>query len=253
MKLIVNGDDFGFSKEINSNIIKCHNDGILTSTTLIAYGKGFTEAVALAESHPKLGVGIHLILDGDFKLINTPSSLIDCRTGYFYKYSDVVKKITSGSFSHSDLVQEYSCQIEKILDAGVQITHLDHHHHLHRYFPVLKAVMEVSKKYNIQYVRPQRIISLDKMSFYKKVYRELHHFYLKRKCKSIDGYFGLFSSSKYIMRKKFEYALASNKKVIELMVHPSKENGEIDFLTDKDIISLCRNKLTNYGELQVKG
>jgi predicted glycoside hydrolase/deacetylase ChbG (UPF0249 family) len=249
MKLIVNGDDFGYSKEINKNIIKCHNDGILTSTTLIAYGEGFDEAVEMAKSHLQLGVGVHLILDGEFKLTKTPVSLIDPETGYFYKYHDTIKRIKNGLFTHDDLVKEYSCQIEKILNAGIKVTHIDHHHHLHMYFPILNAVIEVSKKYNIQYIRPQKIISLDKMSFYKKVYRELHHFYLRKRCKSIDGYFGLFSSSKYIMRKKFEYALKSNKKVVELMVHPSDNNGEIDFLTDKNIIDLCNNKLVNYSNL----
>jgi len=249
MKIIVNGDDFGFSQEINNNIIKCHNDGILTSTTLIAYGEGFEEAVALSKSHPKLGIGVHLVLDGEYTLINTPASLVDSKSGYFYKYRDAIKKIRNGSFCHDDLVKEYSLQIEKVLDAGIKVTHLDHHHHLHRYFPVLNAVMEVSKKYNIQYVRPQKIISLDKIPFHKKMYRELHHFLLKRKCKTIDGYFGLFSTSKDIMKKRFEYALALNKNVIELMVHPSKNNGEIDFLTDKEIVRLCKNKLTNYGEL----
>ncbi len=249
MKLIVNGDDFGFSKEINRNIIKCHNDGILTSTTLIAYGEGFDEAVEMAKSHPQLGVGVHLILDGDFKLTKTPKSLINSKTGYFYSYSDVIKKINDGAFSHSDLVKEYSCQIEKILDAGVHVTHLDHHHHLHRYFPILNAVIEVSKKYNINYIRPQKIISLDKMSFYKKIYREFHHFYLNKRSNSVGGYFGFISFSKDIMKKSFEYALSSNNEVVELMVHPSKSNGEIDFLTDKEIIGLCNNKLINYSEL----
>jgi predicted glycoside hydrolase/deacetylase ChbG (UPF0249 family) len=192
---------------------------------------------------------VHLILDGEFKLIKTPASLIDPETGYFYKYSDAIKRINSGLFTHDDLVKEYSCQIEKILNAGIKITHLDHHHHLHMYFPVLNAVIEVAKKYNIRYIRPQRIISVDKVSLHKKVYRELHHFYLKQRCKSVDGYFGFLSSSKYIMRERLKYALESNKNITELMVHPSENNGEIDFLTDKNIIALCRNKLVNYSEL----
>ena len=249
MKIIVNGDDFGFSKEINRDIIKCHKDGILTSATLIAYGEGFDDAVEMAKSHPKLGVGVHLILDGDFKLTKTPKSLINPKTGYFYSYGDIIKKIRDGALLHRDLVEEYSFQIEKILNAGINITHIDHHHHLHLYFPILNALIEVSKKYNINYIRSQKIISLDKISFYKKIYREFHHFYLNKRSNSVGGYFGFISFSKDIMKKSFEYALSSNNEVVELMVHPSKSNGEMDFLTDKEIISLCDNKLINYSKL----
>jgi len=32
-RLIVNGDDFGYSREVNAGIIRAHREGILTSTS----------------------------------------------------------------------------------------------------------------------------------------------------------------------------------------------------------------------------
>jgi hypothetical protein len=51
------------------------------------------------------------------------------------------------------------------------------------------------------------------------------------------------------MFSKFQTILNSNKRTIELVVHPLKENGEIDFLTNPEIVQKAQNHLTNYGNL----
>jgi predicted glycoside hydrolase/deacetylase ChbG (UPF0249 family) len=248
-KLIVNGDDFGASEDVNLNIINSHKHGILTSATLIAYADAFDNAVMMANSFPNLGIGVHLTIDGEFTNQNTHPLFIDPKTGYFYTKDEVVKKIKKRYYSHSDLVEEYSRQIEIVLDAGIRVTHLDHHHHLHLYFPILNAMLEVSKKYNIKYIRPQRIITKAKLSIFNKTYREMHQFYLKRKSNTIDGYFGFLTTKKEKMIEDLQYALSSKHQVIELMTHPSKDNGEVNFLTDKDVLSLCKDNLTNYANI----
>jgi hypothetical protein len=44
--------------------------------------------------------------------------------------------------------------------------------------------------------------------------------------------------------------LNSNKKTIELVVHPLVENGEMDFLTNHETIEIARNHIINYGDLE---
>ena len=44
-KLIVNADDFGLHSAVNAGIIDGHRRGIITSTSLMAGGEAFTEAV----------------------------------------------------------------------------------------------------------------------------------------------------------------------------------------------------------------
>ena len=46
--LIVNGDDFGYSREVNAGIIRAHREGILTSTSLMVAEAARDEAAALA-------------------------------------------------------------------------------------------------------------------------------------------------------------------------------------------------------------
>ena len=35
-KLVVNADDFGFTRDVNQGIVEAHRNGILTATTLMA-------------------------------------------------------------------------------------------------------------------------------------------------------------------------------------------------------------------------
>lgn len=51
MKLIINADDFGFTRAINYGIIDAHNLGVLTSTTLMVTMPAFEHAVDLSKKH----------------------------------------------------------------------------------------------------------------------------------------------------------------------------------------------------------
>jgi predicted glycoside hydrolase/deacetylase ChbG (UPF0249 family) len=46
-KLVVNADDFGFTRDVNAGIIKGHREGILGATTLMANGVAFDEPSGL--------------------------------------------------------------------------------------------------------------------------------------------------------------------------------------------------------------
>ena len=63
-RLIVNADDFGFTKGVNTGIMRAYETGIVTSTTIMANGEAFEDAVDLARANPGLGVGCHLVVVG---------------------------------------------------------------------------------------------------------------------------------------------------------------------------------------------
>src|SRR5262245_41214934 len=60
-RLIVNADDFGVSEAVNEAVIRAFTTGVLTSCSLMVTGAAFEHAVALAQAHPGLAVGIHLV------------------------------------------------------------------------------------------------------------------------------------------------------------------------------------------------
>ncbi|MBV9158459.1 MAG: ChbG/HpnK family deacetylase, partial [Acidobacteriaceae bacterium] len=43
-RLIINADDFGFTRDVNAGIVHAHREGVLTSATLMANGNAFEDA-----------------------------------------------------------------------------------------------------------------------------------------------------------------------------------------------------------------
>jgi predicted glycoside hydrolase/deacetylase ChbG (UPF0249 family) len=135
-KLVVNADDFGFTRDVNRGIVEAHRNGILTSTTLMATGAAFDDAVALARQNPALDIGVHLVLVGEPPFPITMPQL--------------VRAVLLGRIR---VYEEMRAQIRRILDAGLEPTHLDTHKHTHLLPPVLDAVARLSEEYKIPWVR----------------------------------------------------------------------------------------------------
>ena len=60
--LIVNADDLGLSSGVNQGILQAHEQGIVTSASLMVRHQAAPEAVAAAREHPRLGLGLHVDL-----------------------------------------------------------------------------------------------------------------------------------------------------------------------------------------------
>lgn len=133
---MVNADDFGFTRDVNQGIVEAHQRGILTSTTLMATGAAFDDAVRLAAENPSLDIGCHLVLVGQ------------------HPFPATVAKLTQAVALHRvRIYEELSGQIRRILDAGLKPTHLDTHKHTHLLPPVLDAVARLSEEFQIRWVR----------------------------------------------------------------------------------------------------
>ncbi len=63
-RLIVNADDLGYSSGVTRGILEAHEHGIVTSASLMVDAPGAEEAVVLAARAPRLGLGLHAVLDG---------------------------------------------------------------------------------------------------------------------------------------------------------------------------------------------
>jgi len=141
--LTVNADDFGFTRDVNAGILEAHTRGILTSTTLMANGAAFEDAVRLAAAHPTLDVGVHLTLVGSHSVLD-PDRMLPATT------PDLVQAVMTGRINAE---KEMDAQIRKILASGLRPTHLDTHKHTHLLPAVLSAVARLAKRYGILWVR----------------------------------------------------------------------------------------------------
>ncbi len=65
--LIVNADDLGLSGAVNEGVFAAHEEGIVTSTSLMAGRPAAPAAAAALAEHPDLAVGLHLEVEEEFR------------------------------------------------------------------------------------------------------------------------------------------------------------------------------------------
>jgi predicted glycoside hydrolase/deacetylase ChbG (UPF0249 family) len=143
IQLVVNGDDFGFTHDVNDGIVEAHLSGILTATTLMANGNAFDHAVALAKRTPTLDVGCHLVMVQGTSVANQgrplPATLPE------------LTKTLAGSGLNP--YAEARAQLQKIIDAGITPSHIDTHKHTHLFPPVMDALVRAAREFGIPWVR----------------------------------------------------------------------------------------------------
>ncbi|MEI5993699.1 chitin disaccharide deacetylase [Candidatus Enterococcus mansonii] len=144
-KVIINSDDFGYSRGVNYGIIDAYREGILTSTTIMANMPGFEHGVKLKKEFPDLGVGVHLTLTCGKPILNNVTTLIDENHAFkklaFYEQPFQIDL--------DELYQEWNAQIQKVFRAGIIPTHLDSHHHTHTFGQNQEVVIALAKKYDL--------------------------------------------------------------------------------------------------------
>ena len=156
-RLIVNADDFGFTAGINRAIVEAHTHGIVTSSTLMANGRAFEDAVRSAATIPRLSVGCHVVLiDGEPVLNADLSSLTTADSGGV-RFRDGLKSFAvralTGHLNPREIEAEASAQIRKLQSAGVSVSHVDTHKHTHLFPSVLRPLLSAARACGVRAVR----------------------------------------------------------------------------------------------------
>jgi predicted glycoside hydrolase/deacetylase ChbG (UPF0249 family) len=139
-RLIVTADDVGLHRGMTEGAIRAHRNGIVTACSVVANGVAFDDAVARLRDVPSLEVGVHLTLVEERSLtgMRFPKSYI----GFVLGRKDLAA-----------IERELRAQIERVLAAGLRVTHLNGHQHLHMWLPVFTITRRLAKEYGIGYLR----------------------------------------------------------------------------------------------------
>lgn len=135
-RLIVRGDDMGYSHSGNLAIIKTYKEGIESSIEVIVPSPWFPEAVKLLQQNPGIDVGVHLAITSEWDNIKwRPVS--DCPSikdanGYFYPMVVANKNYPGQSISENkwkieDIEKEFRAQIEIAIKNIPHVSHLSSH------------------------------------------------------------------------------------------------------------------------------
>ncbi|WP_224090206.1 hopanoid biosynthesis-associated protein HpnK [Nostoc sp. MS1] len=152
---IINGDDFGFSGGVNQGIIRSHQQGILTSTSLMVTGDAAQEAIALAKTHPDLAVGLHLVLVCGRSVLPPEQipHLVDSQGNFPNSSLLAGLRYQFHPAARAELRQEIRAQLTKFQESGLPLSHVDGHLHLHIHPVVLQILVELAQEFNIRFIR----------------------------------------------------------------------------------------------------
>ncbi|HTI69773.1 MAG TPA: polysaccharide deacetylase family protein [Candidatus Limnocylindria bacterium] len=161
-RLIVRGDDMGYSHGGNEAIIKCYKQGIESSIEVIVPSPWFPEAVRMLAENPNIDVGVHLALTSEWDNVKwRPVS--DCPSlkdadGYFYPMISPNKNYPQRSVKENpwrieDVEKEFRAQIELALKKIPRISHFSSHMGCTDLSPEVKALTaRLAKEYHIDIV-----------------------------------------------------------------------------------------------------
>src|SRR5687768_3452633 len=135
-RLIVRGDDMGFSHAGNEALIKCYKEGIQRSIEVIVPSPWFPEAVRLLAKEPGVDVGIHLALTSEWENVKwrplTESPSLTDSNGYFYPMIYPNKDypgqaLQENKYNIEEIEKELRAQIELGLKKIPRISHVSAH------------------------------------------------------------------------------------------------------------------------------
>jgi chitin disaccharide deacetylase len=155
MRIVLNADDFGASEETVRATIELFESGALTSATIMPGMPATAAALEYARSRPELSFGVHLLLTGDG--VERPVSPgvpgLTGADGSFPSGREARVRALSRRLPADQLERELAAQIELVRSAGVDVSHVDSHRHLHKLPPVRRALERALRGTGIARVR----------------------------------------------------------------------------------------------------
>jgi len=274
--LIINADDFGFSDDVNTAIIQAHEEGILTSTSLMVTGDAAQNAIALAKNHPHLAVGLHLVLVCG-KSVLPPAQiphLVDSQGNFSDNPTQAGLNYQFNQATRAELRLEIAAQLEKFRDSGLNLSHVDGHLHLHVHPVILNILTEFAGEFQIKFIRlPSeeltKNLKIDRRNLLIKivwsiVFGQLRNYgesLLKaHNIKFADRVYGLLQTGNVSEEYLLSLIPQIEAELVEIYAHPTSVNtkinnsGEIELkalLSERvrEILSIKGFELSNYNQL----
>jgi chitin disaccharide deacetylase len=157
VEIVVNADDFGASEETVRATIECFEAGALTSATIMAGMPATDAALEYARSRPDLGFGVHLsfVANGLERPLSDPSrlgGLVDGE-GRFRRAGEARRLALQRRIPVAAVAREAEAQLTAVREAGVRISHVDSHRHMHKLGPFRDGLALVLPHFGIRRVR----------------------------------------------------------------------------------------------------
>ncbi len=280
--VVVTADDLGLHRGINQGIKEAHEYGIVTSTSLVACGDAFEDALEILDDCPNLGVGVHVTLveERPVLLPQDITTLVNTDGRMRASYREFAVDWLLGKIRGEDVLRELKAQIERVMLAGITPDHIDGHQHVHCLPGIWRLVLEAAREFSIGFVRLPRFDDLWESSksigdvLMKGTVNMLSSTRARMSPKGIhyaDAMAGGGVSGNMTQARLVKILSTLQNGITEVMVHPGVERdglrkryqhwndfnwlGDLNAVTGEQIVGRCRDGdfvLTNFRELATK-
>ena len=139
---------------VNRAIVEAHTSGIVTSSTLMANGRAFAEAVPLAQTTPQLSIGCHVVLiDGEPVLDAKQLPSLTTNSRFRDGLKSFAARAIAGRIDPEQIAAEATAQIRKLQSAGITVSHIDTHKHTHLFPKVLRPLLRAAAGCGVRALR----------------------------------------------------------------------------------------------------
>jgi predicted glycoside hydrolase/deacetylase ChbG (UPF0249 family) len=160
IRLLVRGDDMGFSHTANVACIKAYQEGVMRSVEVMVPTPWFAEAVEMLKEYPELDVGVHLTLTAEWETIKwgplTDAPSLTDEDGYFFpmvRPNDNYppeRSILGADWKLDEIERELRAQIELAKRKIPQVSHVTSHMGFTRLSEdIARLVRRLAKEYGI--------------------------------------------------------------------------------------------------------
>lgn len=229
LPVIINADDFGLTEGVCAGIVRAIEAGGVTSTTAMVCVAGSAERLTHWAPRITGQIGAHLQLTSGTPIL--PAERVPSLVRHDGKFPTKRKQVQNPR--DEEILEEWRAQIEFLIRAGIEPTHLDSHHHVHGLPEVFPAFCELARRYSL----PARSLDAD-------MTRNLRSAGVRSIDRTLTGWYGGELSVKSLVgllqEGLREYPGAEN---FEVMCHPG--------FTDDSLPSLSRYVRDREVELAV--
>lgn len=244
MRLIINADDLGYSPAVNDAIFKLMARGKVTSATLLTGGVAFGDAVSRLHEFPACSFGVHLNLT-ELTPLTHQAVWHDCHLlDADGNFNAAIRAARPSYRLLKTVIEEWSAQIEAAQKAGVPVSHLDSHHHVHTIPWLFPALKSVQRRYGIRKVRSSLNLYArnQRISRHLALSKRLWNYALRRILRTATTDY--FTHLPWLLEQAPLRPELTGKD-IEVMVHP----GALDYADETRLLDLDLKELAPQIEL----
>jgi hopanoid biosynthesis associated protein HpnK len=150
-RIVITGDDFGVSPNVNNAIEAYHRAGALHQASIMVAEKHVDHAVEIARRNPSLQVGLHLSLCDGYA--TAPSALTDTHGNFATSPTVAGLRYALDPRVREPLRQEIRRQFERFATLGFPPTYWDGHTHLHLHPLVFKLTLPIALEFGFKSTR----------------------------------------------------------------------------------------------------